>query len=185
MMLQSKEEKLQYLLELIRNDDLKAFHEYFSLYQPGIFHFLYRFTSDYETAKDLTQETFIRFWQNHHRLNCDVCSNAYLYKIARNLAINNFNKLRIVSRFPEEENMLVKYSNNPHTEYDALFFKDACQAAIEKLPARCRETFILSRYSGFEYSEIADILGVSLQTVKNQMNKALSVLKKLLSVYLN
>ena len=62
---------------------------------------------------------------------------------------------------------------------------DDYQRAIEKLPERCRATFILSRFSGFEYSEIADILGVSLQTVKNQMNKAISVLKNLLAVYLN
>ena len=61
---------------------------------------------------------------------------------------------------------------------------DDFQLAVNTLPDRCRTTFILSRFHGFEYSEIAEILEVSLQTVKNQMNKAISVLRKRLAAHL-
>lgn len=184
-MLSEKEKILFNLLGLIKNDNQQAFEEFFFLNQPGVFHFLYRYTSDCETAKDLTQETFIRFWLHRHNIDLSICSTAYLYKIARNLAINYSVKNSRTSRIDDEENTLIRLSRNPQTEYDSVFFMDDYQKAIEKLPERCRATFILSRFSGFDYSEIAGILGVSLQTVKNQMNKALSVLKKLLAIYLN
>lgn len=180
-----KEEILLNLIELIKNDDTKAFKEFFHQYQPGVFHFLYRYTSDTETAKDLTQETFIRFWLHRHNLKISSSTTAYLYKSARNLAINHSIKCSRTSRIDDQDETLMHLSLNPELEYDAVFFMDDYQRAIEKLPERCRATFILSRFSGFDYSEIADILGVSLQTVKNQMNKAISVLKNLLAVYLN
>ncbi|MBZ0199695.1 MAG: RNA polymerase sigma-70 factor [Ignavibacteriaceae bacterium] len=184
-MLPDEEETLLNLIELIKNDDKKAFQEFFYLYQPGIFHFLYRYTSDTETAKDLTQETFIRFWLHRRNLQISRSTTSYLYKTARNLAINYSIKSAKTSRIDDQDDTLLRLSLNPELEYDAVFFMDDYQKAIEKLPERCRATFILSRFSGFDYSEIAEILGVSLQTVKNQMNKALSVLKNLLAVYLN
>jgi len=184
-MLSENVEILLNLLGRIKNDDENSFKEFFFLYQPGVFHFLYRYTLDCETAKDLTQETFIRFWLHRRDIDLSICSNAYLYRIARNLSINYSLKNSRTSRLEDEENTLIRLSRNPETEYDSVFFMDDYQKAIEKLPERCRATFILSRFSGFDYSEIAGILGVSLQTVKNQMNKALSVLKKLLAIYLN
>lgn len=178
-------EILFHLTEQIREDNMNSFREFFEIMQPGIFYFLYRLTSNTETAKDLTQETFIRFWQHRRNINPNCSAVSYLYKIARNLAINNSVKNKRVTRIDDEENALIRLSKNPHTQYDSIFFMDDYQRAIEKLPERCRAAFVLSRYSGFEYSEIAEILGISVQTVKNQMNKAFSVLKKLLAVYLN
>ena len=74
---------------------------------------------------------------------------------------------------------------NPEEEYDKHFLMNDFQNAVNQLPERCRVTFILSKYEGFDYTEISEIMDVSLQTVKNQMNKAISILKTLLSPYLN
>lgn len=178
-------DKISSLTERIKKNDQAAFKEFFCAMQPAIFYFLYRFTSDPDAAADLTQETFICFWSHKESLNSSLSPKSYLYKIARNLAINYKTRKAPVSSFEEGENLLVKLGNNPLHEYDRLFLVDDLQKAVNLLPERCRATFILSRYDGLEYSEIAKVLEVSLQTVKNQMNKALSVLRKHLSHYIN
>lgn len=178
------DQKLLSLIEGIREGEEKAFKEFFFIMQPHIFYYTFRLTSDKQAAEDLTQETFIKFWLCSERLNTELSFKAYLYKIARNLTLNYINRKPPVSYINEEKNFLVMLSN-ADKELDNVFFMDDCQKAIETLPQRCRETFVLSRFGGFDYSEIAEIMNVSLQTVKNQINKAISVLKTLLSSHLS
>ena len=178
------DEKLTTLIEGIKMGEENAFKEFFFLMQPAIFYYIFRLTSNKEAAEDLTQETFVKFWLCSERLNSELSCKAYLFKIARNLTINYLNRKPPVSFINEEKNILVMLSN-ADKEIENVFLMDECQKAIDTLPQRCRETFVLSRFSGFDYSEIAEIMNVSLQTVKNQMNKAISVLKTLLSSNLN
>ncbi|NWF90522.1 MAG: RNA polymerase sigma-70 factor [Ignavibacteriaceae bacterium] len=175
---------LSNLIIKIKNDDTAAFKEFFFLMQPGIYKFLLRYTAEPESAKDLVQETFINFWQHRAQLESKFPPKSYLYKIARNLAINyvSRNHPDTCAKFQKPD--IISSLLNPEEEYEKHFLMNEFQNAVNELPERCRATFILCKYEGFEYSEIADILDVSLQTVKNQMNKALSILKKLLSAHL-
>ncbi len=179
-MLKEETYSLQFLVEEIKNNNREAFKQFFLLMQPSIFHFLYRITSDKVIAEDLTQETFIKFWLKRDTLDCQTFPKAYIYKIARNLAINHLTQKSRIKKLNDNEN-LSYLSGNAETDLEKIFLRDECQKAINVLPERCKTTFILSRYDGFSYSEIAEIMQVSLQTVKNQMNKAISVLKKRLS----
>jgi len=169
------------LFEKIRAGDEVAFKELFFALQPSIIGFLYRFTSDKEAANDLCQETFIKFWLSREKINLSLFPKAYLYQIARNLALNFVTRKPPVTSYDDDENLLISLSRNPERDYDTFALIDDLQKALNKLPERCKTTFILSRFDGFEYSEIAGIMNVSLQTVKNQMNKAISVLRKHLS----
>jgi RNA polymerase sigma-70 factor, ECF subfamily len=179
------DEKLSVLIEQIKENNTSAFREFFCCYQPAVYYFLYRYTSDPDAADDLTQETFISFWKHKENLDSHSSPKAYLFRIARNLAINHLTRKPPVSSFGEKENVLVQLGNNPQQDYDRIMLLDDFQKAINLLPERCKATFILSRYEGLEYSEIAEVLNVSLQTVKNQMNKAFSVLRKNLAHHLN
>ena len=58
------------------------------------------------------------------------------------------------------------------TDFDTLL-----KAALENLPPKCREVFILSRVSNLTYKQISDTLGISIKTVENQMGKALKILR--------
>lgn len=172
------------LIRKIKNGDCEAFKKFFFLYQPSIYRFLYRYLCDKEAANDLTQDTFIKFWTSREFIDSSLFPKAYLYKIARNLAINYLARNHSISNnnFHRVDDLsLVLY---PDEEYDKYFIIDDLQKAINELPERCKTTFILSRFEGFDYSEIAEIMQVSLQTVKNQMNKAIAVLKKRLSAHL-
>ena len=171
------------LYTLIKEKNEAAFKEFFLILQPEIFYFLYRYTSIREVAEDLTQETFVKFWLSLDNLDPNQSPKAYLYKIARNLAINHLNR-KIPLFSIDDENILLKLSKNFNSGIDADFLLDDYQRAINTLPERCKATFLLSRFNGFDYHEIAGIMEVSVQTVKNQMNKALAVLRKRLAKYL-
>jgi len=180
-MVKTGELELLQLLEKIKAGDKEAFKEFFFIMQPRIMAFLYRFTSEKEAANDLCQETFIKFWLSKEKINLSSFPKAYLYQIARNLALNFVTRKPPVTSYDNDENLLISLSKNPENDYETLSMIDDLQKALNILPERCKTTFILSRFDGFEYSEIAEIMDVSLQTVKNQMNKAISVLRKYLS----
>ena len=180
-MVKKRELELPQLLEKIKVGDKEAFKEFFFIMQPHIMAFLYRFTSDKEAANDLCQETFIKFWLSRDKINLSSFPKAYLYQIAKNLALNFITRKPPVVSYEDDETLLTSLSKNPENDYDNFAMMDDLQKALNRLPERCRLTFILSRFDGFEYSEIAEIMNVSLQTVKNQMNKAISDLRKQLS----
>lgn len=175
-------EELIELYSRIKRKDESALQEFFFSVQPQLFYFLFRFTGSKEIAEDLTQESFIKFWLAIDNLDPHKSFKAYLFKIARNLAINQVQRSLPTVSF-DEENILLQLSKSIDDEIDNSFFMNDFQRAVNTLPERCKSTFLLSRFSGFNYSEIAGIMGVSLQTVKNQMNKALAVLRKRLIKY--
>ncbi len=173
------------LIRKIRSGDDKAFKEIFYLMQPGIFRFVYRYINNSCIAEDLTQETFIKFWVIRNNLDETKSPKAYLYRIARNLALNHITRQQPKQSYSISKNDYLSLIMDPVDNYDKYFLMDDFQRAVNDLPERCKATFVLSRYEGCEYSEIAEILHVSLQTVKNQMNKAIAVLRKRLASHLS
>lgn len=185
MIQQIEEEQVKLLLNQIKCGDEEAFEEFFCLYQPSIFRFLYHYTGERQAAEDLTQDTFIKFWQVRQKLDSAFSPTALLFRIARNLGINHATRKPPLQPIYNQDELLVTICRDPEKEYDQAFLMDDFQKAINTLPERCRAIFILSRYQNLGYSEIAESLQISLQTVKNQMNKAISILKKRLSSHLD
>ena len=181
-MIKVDNDRILFLLGRIKLKDEAAFKEFFFLMQPSIFYYLFKFVYNRTAAEDLTQETFIKFWLNAEKLDLSLSGKAYLYKIAHNLAINYSKRKPKSSEYFSEES---DARDVRKTNMDYVFLLDDYQKAVNSLPERCRAVFVLCRFDGFEYLEIAEILGISLQTVKNQMSKALAVLRKRLQSYLN
>jgi len=184
-LLKFKESGVQLIIKEIRNNDKSAFKEFFLFYQPKIFRFLYRYTGLKDSSEDLTQETFIRFWEVKDNIELDSYPIAYLFRIARNLAVNYVTRHPVAQPLFDKDELLVNICKDPDKELDQLFLMDDFQRAINMLPEKCRAIFILSRFEGYDYSEIADTFQISLQTVKNQMNKAISILRKRLAAHLD
>jgi RNA polymerase sigma-70 factor (ECF subfamily) len=173
------------LVDRIREDDREAFREFFELHQPGVFGFLFRYTHDRKASEDLLQDTFLNFWQARKGLRADLSARAYLYRIARNLALNHLSRTpRTDIAFREDDAPLSLLLQDPHDLYDRLALMDDFEKALSDLPERCRAVFVLSRYQGMPYDDIAQSMQISLQTVKNQMSKAISILRKRLARHL-
>jgi len=119
---------------------------------------------------------------NADKIDPSKSGKAYLYKIAHNLSINSL-KRKSGAEYVSDEHLNTIPMNE--ASIDFIFMEDEYQKAVNSLPERCRAVFTLCRFDGLEYAEIAEVLGISLQTVKNQMSKALAVLRKRLQNFLN
>jgi RNA polymerase sigma-70 factor (ECF subfamily) len=175
-------QRINDLIFLIKEGDQNAFKEFFNLFYADIYRFLFKYLSNSDDAEDLCQETFIKFWLQRQSIDISSFPRAYLYKIAKNLAFNHSTRKPAAFSRDYDIKIVSIPGRDPLTEYENAEIAEKCKNAINKLPERCRMTFILSRYEGFNYSEIAETMNVSLQTVKNQMSKAINYLKKNLSV---
>lgn len=137
-----------------------------------------------DAAQDVAQDTFIQLWRYRERWVRVGTVGAYLYRITRNLALNAVRQERAAARRLKRSAETGEGHPSPFTPEESLdhaLLRRQVEAAIKALAPRRREVFILSRYHGLSYAEIATAMGISPQTVANQMSHALSQLQELLS----
>ena len=136
--------------------------------------FALKIVEDAELAEELVANTFAHVWQKiHEGLEVDNFK-AYLYQAVRNECLSY---LRDKKETIGLENIHeVDEETIDTSERDAKIWK-----AIDELPPKCRQVFLLSKRDGLSNEEIAEEMGISLKTVKNQMTKAFSRLREVLS----
>jgi len=136
-------------------------------------------------AEDIAQEALLRLWRREGEWVPNASIRTFLWRIARNLALNERAGSRIrADRAPT----LQLASDGPSTPLEELErdeLRAAVEAAVAVLPPRRREVFLLARLEGLSYREIAATLGISEQTVANQMSAALTDLRRSLARFID
>ncbi|SMO71202.1 RNA polymerase sigma factor [Fodinibius sediminis] len=175
------------LVEQIRNSNKEAFEKLFRRYYSGLHRFLWGYVQNSQVAEDMVQEVFVRVWENRGELNPNEKVKNYLYKVGRNLAIDHSRHKKIVREWEKEKKALHSYSSDKKRVDEKLhnkFMLKEVKKAIEELPSRRRLVFILSRYEGMTYKEIAKELDISVNTVDTQICRALQTLRDKFSSFL-
>ena len=161
--------------ERIRRGDQAAFESLFRAFAPGLCAFTARYVESAQVAEDIVQDLFLALWRKRETLAIEQSVATYLFTAARNRAINYLRHQRIARRW--EGSVVGRIdTSTPSDEAELLEMLDL-QDGIERLPARCRLIFTLSRQQGMSYREIADSLGLSVKTVEVQMGRALRALR--------
>jgi RNA polymerase sigma-70 factor, ECF subfamily len=156
-----------------------------------IFHYLLRSLQNEDDAADLSQETFVRVYQNRSRFNPGQKFTTWLYAIASNLVRDRF---RWRSRHPQASletgadedahslhNTLVAAGSAPDEALEKNERADAVKDAIAALPGELREPLILAVYEGLSQAEIAGILGCSIKAVETRIYRARNQLRERLA----
>lgn len=144
---------------------------------------VYRIIPDRDTAEDLVQDVFVELWRKHRQLTVQQSMRAYLKRSAVNKALNYIRDRKIhlvdtpLNPIPALQPPVVQ-------QLAAEELQQYIDAAIDRLPERCRLVFVLSRFEDMSYKEISDKLGISVKTVENQVSKALRLLRDQLGPYL-
>lgn len=129
-----------------------------------------------EESEDIVQECYATLWEKLQQGAEVTNRRAYLYMTVRNRCLDQLRKKGI----PTE-------SLKPYDTYGIIDDDDAQErsrtearlwTAIDSLPEKCREIFVMSKRDGLKYEEIAQELGLSVNTVRNQISKALKMLKE-------
>jgi RNA polymerase sigma-70 factor (family 1) len=174
----------QDLLEGVRVRSEASFEALVKRFWSRLEHFARGILRDDDQARDAVQEVFIRVWDRGTSLPSSGSVAAYLYTITRNVSLNARRGERARTRREQvraERRLAEGRPRRPDQVLDETVLREEVAAAIADLPERRREVFTLARFHGLSYQEVADVLGVSPQTVANQMSSALAQLREMLS----
>ncbi len=129
-----------------------------------------RIVDDADVAEDMVQEAFIKTWQRLETGREISNFRAFIYRCVRNECLTYLS----IQENKAGEELIPDIGE----EVIDTSFRDArIWKAIDELPEKCREIFLMSKRDGYSNEEIAEELGISIKTVKNQMTKALNRLR--------
>lgn len=165
------------------DNELKITRERFDGIYIAYFSRLCRFARTYvlseETAENIVQNVFMFLWEKHHILQIHASLSAYLYTLVKNKCIDYLRHQKADLEYRAEQALKLAALEKLDTGLiPGEDIEETVMAAINKLPSKCREIFVLNRVEGKKYREISEILGISVNTVENQMGIALRKLRK-------
>ena len=165
------------VLRLIEGDE-DAFCELYAAYKNRLIYFDMRFLKSREYAEDIFQDAFAVVWQGRRFINPDASFSAYLYTIVRNRILNQLRDLSNQDKLREQIlSQAVNYTNETKDEIIANDLRQFISRALQQLTPRQREIFQMSRERQMSHREIAEVLGISVNTVQESISISLRTLR--------
>ena len=158
-----------------------AFNKLFDEYYKPLCFFCNSYILDFDKARSLVQEVFVEIWIKKEKLKISTSIKNYLYTAVKNKSIDYLRTQKTniqISDFIEEKLKIPFRDLVQEAE-----IKNKLNKGIDELPEKCREIFLLCRFEGLKYKEIAEKLNISVKTVEMQMGIALKRLRSKLSDY--
>jgi len=183
-----------HLVEMVKEGHANAFNTLVNRYRERVFNVVYNMTSNREDASDITQEVFVKAFQNIHRFRQKSTFFTWLYRIAVNTAISFIKKARNRQYFSlenlEEEGVSGKLaeilSSKKHSRRSLMMreLQEKLNEALQKLSVKHRTTIVLYEIEGLSHKEIGNILKCSEGTVRSRLHYAKNELQNYLQDYL-
>lgn len=172
----------QQILEHLALGDVRAFDCIYQRYFSKIYGAAYKRLQSRELTEEVVQELFISLWERRESLTISGTLEGYLFSAIKYLTIAQYKKNNLFEQYVAT--VLPSENDINFTEEMVAFdeLNEAYQKALQLLPERCREVFLLKR-TGLSQREISEKLDISEKTVENQMTKALKILRDSLSDY--
>lgn len=165
------------VLRLIDGDE-DAFCELYASYKNRLIYFAMRFLKSREYAEDVFQDAFTVIWQGRRFINPDTSFSSYLYTIVRNRVLNQLRDLDNQDKLKEQIlAQAVDYTEDTKHRIMADDLRHLIACAMQQLTVRQREVFRMSREEQMSHQEIADALGISINTVQEHISTSLRVLR--------
>lgn len=169
----------KYLLKRMSVGDREAFSIIFRMYYGKMLRFISLLIGDESAAKDLSQDIFLRLWNNRRTVTIRSLED-YLFVASRN-ACRDYLKAAGRASVPLGEIGASHTSclASPDEQLDASLLNERIMKVLDKMPARRKEVFLLSRLNGKSNEQIAKQLGISKKTVENHISSVLGILRKI------
>ena len=171
-----------------------SFSEMYLTYYPKLVRFAKEFVILEEDAENITQDVFADLWESQNSMDHVENVNAYIFRLVKNRCLDHLKHkifeqkyVEVMQTSFEIELNLKLQSLDRFDSSDMSVGNDTeilVRTAINSLPKRCRDIFLLSRIEGLKYKEISERLGISVNTVECQMGIALKKLRVKLSMCL-
>ncbi len=181
------------LISAILKGEQDKYGELVGRYQGRLVNYLFRLLRNSEEAHDLAQEVFLKVYQALDRYNPRYKFSTWLFRVARNAAIDTIRKRRVqfvsMERRRDDDGPATTWepvspARGPYADLRNLERGEAIQRSIEALPWEYRQLIVLRHYGELTYDEIATLQEMPLGTVKNKLFRARQMLKENLADYL-
>jgi RNA polymerase sigma-70 factor (ECF subfamily) len=187
------------LVTLARQKDFAAFEELLERYEDKVFRLAFRFMRNESEAKEILQDTFLTVWRKLDTFKGDAQFSSWLYRITANAALM---RLRAQRRRPEVSTDELpsgfldqhhgdlpvageNWSRRPDEQLQSDELRRHIQAATDALPEIYRTIFLVRDVEGLSTEETAELLGISVPTVKTRLHRARMALREAIDGYFN
>jgi len=180
----SEEKSDEQLMEIYRDGDLQAFDLLFGRFKDILYRYLVRQTGNFAIAEEIFQDSWAALIKHRKNYTVKAKFKTYLFHIAHNKLIDFYrskqnNNSDIVSYDEHQEDFSISDENEKSIEHqtDVTSKYQFLLTLLDKLPAAQRDAFLMHEEAGMTLIEIADVMGVSRDTVKSRLRYALQRLR--------
>lgn len=174
------------LMEQLRAGETAALDELLRHYWAPVVRYVERLLDSVDAAEDIAQQVFVQLWERRASWVVGGSVATYLFRAARNLAYNETRNQSVRARrggvFRQQDQ---RRPVRPDQVMEGNELEAAVKSAIASLPERRREVFVLVRFHGLSYRQVAEVMGISVQTVANQLSAAVADLRRELALHLD
>ncbi|NLR82343.1 RNA polymerase sigma factor [Chitinophaga eiseniae] len=169
------------LLHQVADGDEAAFRQLFEIYADRIYGVAYTYTKSAHLSEEIVQDVFVKLWLKRTALPGISKIADYIFIIARNRIINELRRLRLEKNylrqlFAEEGDSL----RSPESEYVLKESRGLIAQAINSLPPQQKTVYQLNQLQGLKLNDVALQLGLSRNTVRNHLSRALQSIREYL-----
>jgi len=161
-------------------------------HRNALYNYALKISGNSDDAQDLVQETYYKAYRHFDKFQTGTNSKAWMFMILKNSFINDYRKSKREPYKLDYEQILNFYenvksdrsqTNNLDTEYFNNLFDDELTEAIDQLPTKMREVFLLCDLDGNSYEETAELVGCPIGTVRSRLHRARHLLQEILFDY--
>lgn len=160
--------------------DIHLFRQYYDKYYDSLCRFLNLYTCDVALIEDVVQEVFLKLWESKDKVEVNYIK-TYLFRAAKNRMLNHLRDEQNRNYLLENWFNQQKEEQNHEECFDIEKFIGLVEQAINQLPDKCREIFLLSRREQLTYKQISIQKNLSIKTVEAQMSIALKRIRDIVS----
>jgi len=165
------------LVDFLKSGDYQAFSEIYNRYWEKMAIYAIRITKSQEEGADIVQEMFVSIWNRRDVIDVKGNLPAYLIRGTKNLSLKYLEKNLRKNHFMDRLSVITDYLTiDVEQNLSVKELQDSIDAAVEKLPSKMKQVYILSRCDQLTHREIAEKLGLAQTTVKKQINNALKII---------
>jgi RNA polymerase sigma-70 factor (family 1) len=186
--------KLSYdvLFQKVKENDEDAYEYLFHAFYEKLCTYAYSIVKDKTISEEVVQEVFIKLWEEKEVIQIQLSVSAYFYRAVHNRCQNYIAHNKIKQNYIAEAQQIYEQSlifaplsnSYPIANLLSQEIENEINMSINALPEQCRQVFLLCRFEDLSYAEASEKLGVSINTVKTQLQRAVIKLRSDLKKYM-
>ncbi len=159
-------------------ENIKDFETTYREYYNPLVNFVNKYINNFENSKEVVQFTFVKIWENKDKIEVHSSPKSYLFQVTKNSMIDYIRKNKNHLSNTELDTNDLNILDDNGKQLDPYIVRQAVENCLKDKKDKSREIFILNKFEGLTYEEIADYLRISKRSVEDNISKLLIHLKK-------